>query len=172
MKEKILYIAASLDGYIARKDDSIDWLNSEKLDDVNYDQFFNEIDVVLTGYRTYDVINKISEKWPYENKITYVITNRNIKDKDNIKFVSGKIEEIINNIEKSFYGKIWVCGGSSIIKQMLEMNLIDKFIIYVFPIILGDGIRLFNNLSKEIKLKLVDTKRFNDVVELVYNKTK
>ena len=89
MKEKILYIAASLDGYIARKDDSIDWLNSEKLDDVNYDQFFNEIDVVLTGYRTYDVINKISEKWPYENKITYVITNRNIKDKDNIKFVSG-----------------------------------------------------------------------------------
>lgn len=55
---------------------------------------------------------------------------------------------------------------------MLEMNLIDKFIIYVFPIILGDGIRLFNNLSKEIKLKLVDTKRFNGIVELVYSKTK
>ncbi len=174
MKKIIVYIANSLDGYIADKNMSIDWLNECATNDNeegSYDTFYNSIDTVILGKTTYNqIIKELSPTvWPYSDKMTYVITNDKIGEKDNIK-ASNDLVNLVNKIKNEEGKNIWICGGASIINTLIKADLIDEFHITIVPIILGGGVKLFDNTLPKIKLKLINTKKYNGYVDLIYIK--
>ena len=169
---QVLYIAASLDGYIATNDDSLDWLFEVEGDgDNGYGEFIKDIDCVILGRRTYDwIIEKEKDNFPYKKEKCYVFTNR----KEQLKYA-----EVVNDDLKTFinktrneYKNIWIVGGGEIIKQYLELDEIDEFRITIAPVILGKGIRLFHEINKKIKLELVKVNKSNQFAELIYVRKK
>ncbi len=169
----ILYIAASLDGYIARNNSAVDWL-SDGSDDSNidngYDRFYQSIDTVVMGRTTYEqVINELSpDVWVYEGKKCYVASTKEWESDNRVEVITGDITGFVNNLKKQQGMDIWIVGGGKLIDQFIKHNLIDKYIITIIPTILGDGIPLFLGKNPEIKLKLIETKNIGDMVELTY----
>lgn len=175
MKKVILYIAISLDGYMADCKKSVNWIKgqddyAEMVD--TYTEFFESIDTVIMGKRTYEqIITDLSpDKWPYSSAITYVFTHVQINDIKNIKFTSANPCQLINTLRKGEGKNIWVCGGADIINQLLKEDLIDVFHIAIIPVILGGGIRLFDGIGNMINLRLVNTLNYNGVIEAVYKR--
>jgi len=173
MKNKgkhILYIAVSLDGYIATKEDSLDWLFEVEGDgDNGYNDFIKNIDCVVMGRRTYDwIIRENKNDFPYKNQKCFVFTNKNDKIefaqiiKEDVKTFARKMKEEYNNI--------WIVGGGEIIKEYLDIDEIDEYRITIAPIILGSGIRLFQEIKNRIKLSLIDIKKRKEFVEIVYRR--
>jgi len=165
MRKVILFIASSLDGFIARKDNSIDWLFMDN--DYGYKKFYDSIDTVLVGNKTYEK-SKEFEEFPFKDKKVFVFTrNKKLKKDEHVEFVN----DIINFSKKLIKSKgknIWLVGGGEIAKIFLDNNLLDEVIISIHPIILGNGIPLFNG-AKETKLKLPKHKIFeNGLVQLYY----
>ncbi|AFS77454.1 dihydrofolate reductase family protein [Gottschalkia acidurici 9a] len=171
----VLYIAASLDGYIARSNGSIDWLSGDSDNDNTdngYDKFYSTVDTIVMGRTTYDqVINELSpDIWVYEGKKCYVATTKKYEPDNNVEFISENITEFIKNLKKQQGKDIWLVGGGKLIDQFIKQDLIDKYIISIIPTILGDGIPLFLRNNPQIKLKLIETKNINGIVELTYVK--
>lgn len=169
----ILYIAVSLDGYIARNNGAVDWLSdgSENLNiDNGYDRFYKSIDTVVMGRTTYEqVINELSpDVWVYEGKKCYVAATKKWESDNRVEFISEDIAGFVNNLKKQQGKDIWLVGGGKLIDQFIKQNLIDKYIITIIPTILGDGIPLFLGKNPEIKLKLIETINIGDMVELTY----
>jgi len=161
-----LFIACSLDGYIAKEDGSVDWLPQSK--DSGYDNFYKSIDTVLMGKKTYEQILTLG-KYPYKDKTSYVFTrNPNQKKKDeNVEFTT-EVEEFTKKLVL-FSGKdIWLVGGSDLISTFLNLKFVDELILSVIPVVLGKGIPLFKNIKKEIKLELIKTTEYDELVELSY----
>ena len=174
MKRKIiLYIAMSLDGYIADRVGGVDWLAGQDPNDEeagSYPEFINSVDTVLLGYRTYhQIINELSPKsWVYSGKQSYVFTKRDISDTEDIKFVHEDVCSFVKKL-KSREGKdIWVCGGAGIANALIRQNLIDRYHISVVPILIGDGLTLFEKANPKIPLKLIKTEVYNGIIDLVY----
>lgn len=173
MKKVNLFIAMSLDGYIADKNGNVDWLvgdgSGENVD--TYTDFTKNIDTIIMGYNTYKKVLELSKNnWIYRDFKTFVITNRNLKSKEKIEFTSEKPSDLVNRLKKDFGKNIWICGGANIIGQLIENNMIDEYHIAIIPIILGSGIRLFNSNSKIIKLKEKFTINYNGITELIYER--
>lgn len=174
MKRKIiLYISQSLDGFIADNKGSVDWIlgnNEEYISDYGYDNFIKNIDTVILGANTYKQIKKelSPDKWVYENLQSYVLTNEKIKDTINIKYVNMNIKELINRLQQEKGKNIWICGGANLVNQCVKENLIDEYQITTVPVILGSGIRLFEENNKNIKLELKDTKEENGLILGIY----
>ena len=173
MRKVVLYIATSLDGYVADKAGAVAWLGGDDSEPENfgsYPQFIETVDTVILGYSTYhQIVTELSpEKWAYEGKQSYVLTHRECENTEEIIFTDRDISELIEELRATEGKDIWICGGASIVNQMLEKNLIDEFTISVIPTILGDGIKLFSNHSIEQKLKLISTRNYNGIVDLVY----
>lgn len=164
----ILYIAISLDGYIAKKNGAVDWLIGNV--DNGYDDFYNTIDTVVMGRTTYEqVINELSpDIWVYEGKKCYVATRKKYESDKRAEFISDDIVEFIKNVKMQDGKDIWLIGGGKLVDQFIKQNLIDKYIVTIIPTILGDGIPLFLKDNPEIKLKLVETKEIDGMVELSY----
>lgn len=166
MKNKIiLYIASTLDGYIALKDNSIKWLDkyNNSGEDFGYKKFLNSIDAVIVG-------NTTQKQFPqkYEGKPTFVFSRVKKETDENITYVKGSVKDFFNNHKD--LGNIWLVGGYDLIDQFLKEDLIDEFIIFIMPELLGDGISLFNKENKNLKLKLISTKTHGDCVELHYKR--
>jgi dihydrofolate reductase len=159
-----LYIATSLDSFIARENGSIDWLteyeNSPKTD-YGYSEFYKSIGTVLMGRKTYKQVLGFGD-WPYEEKKSYVFSRQTepLRREKNVEFISGDIGEFVRYLKENTEEDIWLVGGSQIIKVFLEENLVEDLIIFVVPIILGSGIPLFDRIQKEIRLKLINTERY------------
>lgn len=176
MSKIILYIAVSLDGYIAKPDGNIDWLTTfpnPKNGDYGYEELLNSIDTIIMGSKTYNELIGFDIDWPYNNFKTYVISsNENFEIKSsNTSVLNRNFKEFIEEKKKTSSKNIWLVGGSEIIKIFLEENLIDNMIISKIPITIGDGIPLFTKNSKELKFELLDVKTFETgVVNLTYNK--
>ncbi|MGL4949466.1 MAG: dihydrofolate reductase family protein [Anaeroplasmataceae bacterium] len=173
MRKVVLYIAVSLDGFIADKNEGVSWIagdNSDPSNQGSYNDFSNTIDTVILGYKTYNqIITELSvDKWIYDDKKTYVLTSKNITDKHNIYFKNNLIK-LINDLKQDNGKNVWICGGASIVNQLRDYNLIDQYIITVVPTILGEGIKLFENKNYSLNLKLVSTKSYNGFVDLVYD---
>jgi len=171
----ILYIATSLDGYIARNNGAVDWLsgNSDNPNvDTGYDKFYSTVDTVVMGRTTYEqVINELSpDIWAYEGKKCYVATTKKYKSDNRVEFISENIAIFIKNLKIQKGMGIWLVGGGKLIDQFIKQNLIDKYIISIIPTILGGGIPLFLEKNPEIKLKLIETKNIDGIVELTYVK--
>ena len=164
MKNKyILYIAMTLDGFIADKDDNLEWLlKVEGKGDNGYQNFYNTIDSVVMGRRTYDWIIQNMDEYPYKDKDSYILTNREIKE-DLETF--NNIIDLDNKINNK---KVWIVGGGQVISEYLNKGLVSEMRITVAPVILGEGISLFNNILKDVNLEFLDTSNYNQFVELHY----
>ena len=174
MRKVILYIAMSLDGYIADKNGGVAWLAgqyAEVADEGTYSEFVQGIDTVVMGWNTYAQVRmELSPEWPYEEMESYVITHRNEKSTGNIKFVREEPCELIARLKEMPGKDIWICGGSSIIQPLVRENLIDEYRVALIPTILGDGIPLFGDRETELQLRLNKTMMYNGIAELVYTR--
>lgn len=175
MRKVTLFIAMSLDGYIADKDGGVDWLNGQEEDGENmdtYSEFIKTIDTIIMGWNTYhQVITELSpEEWVYPEQISYVITHREIPSTERIHFTSESPCDLVKRLREEEGNGIWICGGASIVRQLMETDLIDTLHISVIPTLLGDGVRLFGPPEKEQKLRLVKTQSYNGITDLVYEK--
>lgn len=173
MRKTILFIAMSLDGYIADKNGKVDWLNGQSNVEENidsYSEFIKDIDTVLMGWNTYHQVKiELSpNEWPYNNLHSYVITHHQEKTTSHITFTNQNPTNLLKNLKTKEGKNIWICGGANLINQLLETDSIDELYISVIPTLLGNGIKLFNTLPKEKKLSLIKTRNYNGIVELIY----
>lgn len=166
----VLYIAASLDGYIATEVDSLQWLfDVEGEGDNGYSEFYETIDTILIGRRTYDWVMEAEKgKFPYENKQCYVFSKTMSGKQDNVEFVNEDVITFTNRIKELKGNNIWVVGGGDLLHSFIKGNLVDEFIITIAPTILGKGIPLFKDVDFETKLTLKSIKKYNQFVELHY----
>ena len=167
MSYVILQLAVSLDGYISRKDHTVDFL--EEMNPAlseSFHKFLSSIDTIIMGSKTYEVMLGFGDI-PFQDKTIYVLTNKQYESKyDFVHFSSKKIKTLLNEIE----GTIWLFGGSSVIQSFINEDLIDEFIIHYVPHIIGDGIPLFLN-SKELKnLTLVAHEQFGNSLTVTYKR--
>ena len=161
-RKVILYIATSLDGYIAKPNDDLDFLSivQQEGEDYGYADFIKSIDTVILGRKTYDwVMTQVSE-FPHADKNTYVITRTPKPSIGNTNFYTGKLNELINRLMAEPGENIFIDGGAEIVNELLKENLIDEFIISVIPILVGNGTKLFKDGRPEQKLELLSTKQF------------
>ena len=175
MRKVVLFIAMSLDGYIADKNGNVDWLNGQDIDGENIDTysiFTKDIDTVVMGWNTYDqIVTELSPtEWVYSDFTSYVITHRELPSTDGIIFTKKDPCSIVNELRQKPGKAIWICGGAGIIQPLIEADIIDSYYISVIPTILGSGIRLFGTTPDELKLKLVRTQTYNGIVELIYTR--
>jgi dihydrofolate reductase len=175
MKKLKIYIAASLDGYIATKEGNIDWLTgfpNPEGTDYGYADFLTTIDTTLTGNNTYKDILVLSETFPYPDKTNYVFT-RDATQQDTafVKFISRDIVAFVREIKAANGKDIWLVGGGQLNGALLQENLVDEMIIHVIPVVLGDGIPLFGAIVMEKVFKLSNTKTYSSgVLELHYSR--
>lgn len=174
-REVVLYIAMSLDGYIADTQGSVSWLGGDNSDSENmgsYMEFYETIDTVIMGYATYkQIITELSpDKWVYEGKKCYILTHRKIDSTEDIIFTDQPMDVLVGELKRETGKNIWICGGANIAAQFMEYDLIDSYAISIIPIILGNGISLFPKSDKSIPLKLISTRSYNGVTDLVYRR--
>ena len=159
-------MAISLDGFIARKDGSVDWLDkfNNSGEDYGYKKFYDSVDTVVMGGTTF-------EQFPeeYKGKNCYVFSRSKKGKKGNAVYVSGKPEEFLKTLKDKGSKNIWLVGGADIANQFLKAGLINEFILSIIPTILGEGIRLFNDDNKELSLELKEMKSFDSgLVQISY----
>lgn len=173
MRKVVLFIAMSLDGYIADSKGKVDWLNGHSNNEENtdtYSVFIKDVDTVIMGFNTYhQVKTELSpEEWIYKDLTTYVITHRQLPPMDNIKFVQEAPCSIVGKLKLEEGRAIWICGGGNIIHPLVRSGLVDEYYISIIPTILGSGIRIFVENPNEVKLRLLRTQAYNGIVEVVY----
>lgn len=172
MRKVILYIAMSLDGFIAGKNDSLEFLeafNGVKSIQESFEKLESETDVMMMGRKTYDVIRSFSETWPHPNHQAYVITSKDIHDKQ-VNFYHGDLEKLILDLKARDGKDIWLVGGGQLVLSMIKLNLIDLYQIAIAPILLGQGTRLFLDHDQETKLKHIKTEQLETLTMLTYAK--
>ncbi|QDK69898.1 dihydrofolate reductase family protein [Lactococcus protaetiae] len=161
-----LFIAATLDGYIATLDDSLQWLfDVEGEGDNGYGAFYETIDTLVMGKKTYDwLLREQPNDWAYTGKKCFVLTHQQLPDTDSVKFTDEKIlSELTESTEQ-----IWVIGGGEIIKLFLENHLVDELQVTIAPVLLGTGKPLFPSGNYTEQLQLVSSKTYGQFVELHY----
>ena len=162
-RKVILYIATSLDGYIAKLDDDLSFLSivEEAGQDYGYGDFIKSIDTVIVGRKTYDWVMTQVPEFPHKDKTSYVITRTPRSSMDKTHFYTGDLKELVLKLKSEQGKNIFVDGGAEIVNELLKENLIDEFVISIIPILVGNGTKLFNDGRPELKLELMSTKQFN-----------
>lgn len=172
MNRKIcLFIAMSIDGYIAKPDGDISFLDemNQEGEDYGYSAFSETVDTVIIGRKTYDKILSMGVESPYGDRDVYVLTRSPRENSGKINFYPGDFKELVTTLKSKPGKNIYCDGGAEIIAQLIHENLIDEMTISVIPVILGEGIRLFSGNFQEKKLKLTKSKSFeNGLVQLQY----
>lgn len=167
----ILYVAITLDGYIASTDGGIDWLTAFETSDeeTGYEAFYSTINALVMGSATYEQVLGFGE-WPYVGKLSYVLTRRNLLgDRPDIVFFNT-IEATLDDIKTKGFQRVWIVGGGNIASAFMRRGLIDEYILTVTPIILGAGISLYQSVPEQ-RLQQVGTKTLpSGMVELHYKK--
>lgn len=171
----ILFIATSIDGYIADANGGVKWLDenvhgSER--DDSYTKMYSQIDTVVLGRKTYDqVVNELfPEKYIYEDKMTYVVTSQKRKNLSEVNFVDESPVKLIKSLKNKSGKDIWIIGGQQLIDPLVKNNLIDQYILTTVPIFLGNGIRLFDHLGRTVPVRLIETYAKNELVYSIYGR--
>ena len=178
MTKTVLYIATSLDGFIARPDGNLDWLTSIPQpitgNDYGYTDLLNSLGTTIMGRKTYDEIIGFGIDWPYIGLNSFVITtNKELKIQSPDTYIlSEDLNSFVTDLKQKSEKDIWLIGGGQIITRFINEDLLDKMIITVIPKIIGEGIPLFARKPKETNWILTETKSFDTgVVTLTYQKT-
>lgn len=165
-------IGASMDGFIAKGNGDVSWLEEVELDsDLGFFDYYNSTDVLIMGRNTYDVINKMDVPWPYQDKTTYVLTTRKIDKNKFIKVYKGDLAQLHKKLSKK-YKHAFVVGGSDVIKRYNDLKMISEITISVVNVNIGSGIRLFYNKELKNQYKLVDTQNFKNAKVFKYERLK
>ncbi|MBK6352102.1 MAG: dihydrofolate reductase [Saprospiraceae bacterium] len=170
----IVYIAMSLDGFIAKEDGDIEFLSMVETEgeDYGYHEFIKTVDTVIVGRKTYDKIVSLVHTFPHQDKESYIITRTKKPDQGNIKFYTGDLQSLIDQLKSKKGKHIYCDGGAEIIHELLQINQVDEFYISIIPVLLGTGIRLFKDSGPELKLKLNRSITFESgLVQLHYIRT-
>lgn len=175
MRKVILYTAISLDGYLADREGSIHWISGNSTSEESmpwYETFYQNIDVILMGNTTYAQITKeISpDIWMYGDKKTYVFTHSGNGESKEITFTDKNPTELIHWLKHRKGKDIWLCGGSNLIAQCINEDLVDEYHVTLVPTLLGSGIPLFPQQDRERPLKLLSHQVADGLVDLVYKK--
>lgn len=172
MRKIKIYIAASLDGYIARPDGDLDWLTefpNPTKEDYGYNEMLTSVDVVVMGGRTYHGLSCMDILWPYKDKKTFVVSHKAIDTSENIEFITDNIIERISDLKNRSSKDIWLAGGGELITMCLNAGLVDEMQICYIPIILGSGIPLFPNNPKESNWTLTENIAYaSGIIKLIY----
>lgn len=169
-RQVVLYIAASLDGFIADADNELDWLLSAPGEgDNGFSEFYQTVDTVLLGRKTYDWIRQHEGGKPYADKECYVFSRFTHDDAGFISLSGEELVRFIGKLKSQKGRDIWLVGGGELIREFLNAGLVDQLRISVAPMILSSGIPLFRNLAAPTELALTGTKQYGQLVELCYN---
>ncbi|GEK59538.1 dihydrofolate reductase family protein [Marinococcus halophilus] len=173
MKPVILFIAASLDGYIADEKGNIDWLTkAEGKGDNGYDEMYRRVDTVIMGRKTYEHVLLLMEFFPYSGKDCYVFSTSRTGSDRHVSFVQGDVAEWIQNKQQESGSGIWIVGGTDIIAPLLEAEMIDEYIITFTPDLLGHGTPLFKPRAGQPKrLYLHEVKALGELAQLHYKRS-
>lgn len=175
-KKNSVFIATSLDGYIADKNGGIEWLNSvpnPNNDDMGYVEFINEIDALVMGRTTFETVLGFDLDWPYEQPV-FVLSNK-LKEipeshKGKAFLVKGTLTEILNQIHEKGFNRLYVDGGTTI-RNFLKEDLIDEMVLTTIPILLGGGSSLFQELPNVLNFDLIGTKTYlNQITQSHYKR--
>ncbi|MEZ2240886.1 dihydrofolate reductase family protein [Microcoleus sp.] len=167
MRKIILFIASSLDGYIARPQGEIDWLFTDQ--NYGYSDFLNSIDTIIMGRKTYEQVLTFGE-YPYQEKKSYVLTkNINFQTEHDVTPVAD-VDNLVKELRRLEGKNIWLVGGSLLIRNFLEKKLINELILSVHPIVLGEGIPLFATPTTATNLQLTGCQTYSSgLVQLFYD---
>jgi dihydrofolate reductase len=175
-----IHMAASLDGFVARKDGRVDWLETsdefvagETLEPGFVEAFLKSIDCYVMGSRTYETALNFEAKgfgWSYGDKPTFVLTSRDLpRTRDTVEFYSGDLERFVTGVLRPSFRSIWFVGGGLVSGECLRLGLADEVRYSILPILIGGGIRFFEKLDQDVALHLAEVKAYKSgVVELCY----
>jgi dihydrofolate reductase len=175
-----IHMAASLDGFVARKDGSVDWLETSDefeagatMDPAFVAEFLRTIDCYVMGSRTYETALDFEAKghgWAYGDKPTFVLTSRDLpRIRDSIEFYSGDLARLVNERLRPSFGSIWFVGGGMVCGECLRLGLADELRYSIMPILIGEGISFFEGLARDVALHLVEAKAYkNGMVALCH----
>jgi dihydrofolate reductase len=163
-----VFIATSLDGFIAREDGAIDWLLSadggDSAEPYGYREFFDSVDAVVMGRNTFELVRTFDE-WPYGDKPLIVLSSRRLKIPpslaETVSQAAGSPREVVRLLADRGFSRLYVDGGRTI-RGFLREGLIDDLIITVIPVLLGRGIPLFGSLAADVHLRHVETHAFSN----------
>jgi dihydrofolate reductase len=175
-----IHMVASLDGFIARKDGSVDWLETsdefadgDTMDPAFVEAFLKTIDCYVMGSRTYETALGFEARglgWSYGDKPTFVLTTRDLpRTRDTVEFHSGDLAQFVNGRLRSSFRGIWFVGGGTVSAECLRCGLADEVRYSILPIVIGEGISFFERLDREVALHLSEVKAYKSgMVELRY----
>src|SRR5205809_3620161 len=166
-----IHMAASLDGFIARDDGCVDWMETsdefaggEILDPGFVEAFLKTIDCYVMGSRTYETALSFEAKglgWAYGDKPTFVLTSRELpRTRDTVEFYSGGLAQLVNGRLRPKFRSIWFVGGGLVSAECLRLGLADEVRYSILPILIGDGIPVFEKLDRDIALHLAEVKAY------------
>lgn len=168
-----IHMVSSLDGFIAKKDNSVSWFDTsdyyEKgVIEEDAEEFLKTIDCFVIGAHTYEHTLEIG--WPYGDVPTVVVTHKNRQaDGKNIEFYSGSLETLVNNRLKPNYRNIWVAGGAMLAEEFIRLKLADDLRLSILPVMLGDGKRFLDHIGQEQSVHLKNVSAYKSgMVELWY----
>lgn len=176
--KNIVFVAKSLDGFIAGINGELEWLHSvpnPENNDMGFTHLMKEIDAILMGRNTFETVCGFDGEWPYDKPV-FVLSN-SLKEipqkfKENVLLLNGNLNDILNQIHQKGFHKLYIDGGKTI-QNFLKEDLIDELRITTLPIILGNGIPLFNTLLKPLKMNHLKTEVFlNQIVQSHYERVK
>lgn len=167
-----IHMAASLDGFIARKDGRVDWMETadvyaggETLDPDYIADFLKTIDCYVMGSRTYETALDFEAKgfgWAYGDKPTFVLTSRELpRTRESIEFYSGPLATLVHERLRKNFRSIWIAGGGRVAGECLRLGLAEEVRYSILPVLIGDGISFFDDLDKDVPLHLVEVKGYS-----------
>jgi dihydrofolate reductase len=163
-----LFIATSLDGYIAGPDDDMSWLFTDA--DYGFDEFYTTVDTLIMGRGTYDVVRSMG-RWPYHGKRTLVVT-RNEKIEvttPDTAYFNGSLGDLEKMLKEQGVKRSWLVGGGELVAGYLEQGLVEEVNVSVHPVLLGKGVPLFPAGFPKTQLELIDAEAFDSgLVQIRY----
>jgi dihydrofolate reductase len=173
MNRTVLYIAVSLDGFVAGANDDISWLFQYNDVDYEFDAFFSGIGAIIQGRRAYEV--EVKNGWETPSPVpTFVLSHRlpeREPQRGNVVFTDEDISDVLKRAKQLTSKDVWIEGGANVAQQFLERDLIDEIVLSIVPVILGDGIRLFGQTHKNIEFALREVRQFDKgLVQLTYTR--
>lgn len=164
-------MAASLDGFIARRDGRVDWLETsdefaggDTMEPAVVEAFLKTIDCYVMGSRTYETALRFEAQgfgWAYGDKPTFVLTSRTLpRTRNSVEFHSGDLADFVNGRLRPVFRSIWCVGGGVVSAECLRLGLADELRYSILPVLIGDGLPFFERLDKDVALHLAEVKAY------------
>lgn len=170
----ILYIATSVDGYIAGPDDDLGFLSTvaKQGEDYGYGAFIDTVDTVILGRKTYEWVMKHVNTFPHADKEAYIVTRTPRPSNGNITFYTGDLTDLVNHLKQLEGKNIFCDGGAEVVHELMKSNLIDEWIISIVPVMMGNGTKLFKDGRPMLEMELVSSKSYDTGLTQVHYKRK